>query len=97
METDDDLDTHICLSCQLPIIGLDNYVFHKKHECSAKKRKHVHAGNLSQPVSDAFSQVTAAQGDINGADGTALQVILEIQLKINLDSTAPSAQYWPTA
>ena len=75
METDDDLDTHICLSCQLPIIGLDNYVFHKKHECSAKKRKHSQAANLPQPVSNAFSQVTSAHGDIQGADGTALQVI----------------------
>ncbi len=33
----DDYDTHICLSCHRAIIGLENYVQHKRQECPAKK------------------------------------------------------------
>ena len=31
------LDTHICLNCHATVIGLDNYVTHKKAECPARK------------------------------------------------------------
>ena len=31
------LDTHICLNCHTTIIGLDNYVNHKKTDCPARK------------------------------------------------------------
>lgn len=31
------LDTHICLNCHATVIGLDNYVNHKKTECPARK------------------------------------------------------------
>lgn len=37
MELDDDQDTHICLKCQTTIIGLDNYVAHKKRGCLIDK------------------------------------------------------------
>ncbi len=33
-----DQDTHICLSCQETIVGLENYVHHKKVECPARKQ-----------------------------------------------------------
>ena len=34
---EEDLDTHICLSCQATIIGLGSYIQHKKFDCPAKK------------------------------------------------------------
>ncbi|XP_064640969.1 uncharacterized protein LOC135495894 [Lineus longissimus] len=34
---EDDLDTHMCLTCETTIIGLENYVRHKKLECPHRK------------------------------------------------------------
>lgn len=31
----DDDDTHICLKCQMTIIGLDNYILHRRSKCTA--------------------------------------------------------------
>lgn len=37
MEDDDDDDTHLCMRCSANIIGLDNYVAHRKSFCSTTK------------------------------------------------------------
>ena len=34
---DEEIDTHICLVCHTTVIGLDNYVRHKKKECRGRK------------------------------------------------------------
>ncbi len=34
---DEDEDTHICLVCHATIVGLENYVTHKKKECTGRK------------------------------------------------------------
>lgn len=41
MDDDNNLDTHLCLSCQLRMVGLDNYIRHKKVECPSLRRQHL--------------------------------------------------------
>ena len=41
------LDTHICLNCHATLIGLDNYVTHKKVDCPARKTFKLASTTLS--------------------------------------------------
>ena len=33
-ENDDDEDTHLCIKCKMSIKGIENYILHRKNECS---------------------------------------------------------------
>ncbi len=55
---EDTTDTHLCLVCHCTVIGLDNYVKHKKKECVGRK---------NQPV------VTSAVQEVAGCVATAVQ------------------------
>ena len=33
-ENDGDEDAHLCIKCKMTIKGIDNYIFHRKNECS---------------------------------------------------------------
>uniref|UniRef100_T1J534 C2H2-type domain-containing protein n=1 Tax=Strigamia maritima TaxID=126957 RepID=T1J534_STRMM len=41
MDPEDDLDTHICLRCHTTIVGLEEYVKHKKLDCPALNKTNV--------------------------------------------------------
>ncbi len=58
-----DLDTHICLVCHVTIIGLEQYVKHKKQECPGKKSKDPisHSTHSKSPKSDFDSKFLGIQ------------------------------------
>ena len=33
-ENDEDEDAHLCIKCKMTIKGIENYIFHRKNECS---------------------------------------------------------------
>ena len=33
-ENDENEDEHFCIKCKMTIKGLENYIFHRKNECS---------------------------------------------------------------
>ena len=33
-ENDEDEDEHLCIKCKMTIKGIENYIFHRKNECS---------------------------------------------------------------
>ena len=36
METDEEDDNHFCMKCKTVIIGLENYIEHRKQKCSSQ-------------------------------------------------------------
>ena len=38
-ENDEDEDAHLCIKCKMTIKGIENYIFHRKNECSMAKDK----------------------------------------------------------
>ena len=57
---DDVLDTHICLVCHTTIIGLDNYVRHKKKECGGRKTQSLHDSSAKDEQSNAVTTAETA-------------------------------------
>ena len=33
-ENDEDEDAHLCIKCKMTIKGIENYIFHRKSDCS---------------------------------------------------------------
>ncbi|XP_063440156.1 zinc finger protein 845-like [Mytilus trossulus] len=58
---DEDDDMHICLVCQATVVGLINYVNHKKYECPG--RKNADKGVKTAKPVQAVSQPTYTQGE----------------------------------
>jgi len=49
---EDLLDTHLCLSCQCKMVGLDTYIRHKQVECSALKRRQMTLSQIDHFVNE---------------------------------------------
>lgn len=59
MEDDDNnLDTHLCLACQLRMVGLDNYIRHKKVECPSLRR-HLNYSHVN--IMDDYSSMKSTE------------------------------------
>ncbi|XP_013410837.1 zinc finger protein 91 [Lingula anatina] len=61
MDLEEDNDPHICLNCNTTIVGLMNYITHKKSLCPAKKPSPARATTVSRSL----PHETAAASNIN--------------------------------
>ena len=57
----EDEDTHICLVCHTTVMGLDNYVRHKKKECTGRKAQPCVSHAARHEESGATKEVTTVE------------------------------------
>ena len=83
---EDFTDTHLCLACQTTLIGLDNYVLHKREACPAGEQVREGAkinhnlgrpdsggGNILGPYSHSHQGVRPAENDRHFTHGLQAQ------------------------
>ncbi|GBP38773.1 Zinc finger protein 629 [Eumeta japonica] len=50
---DDDDDSHLCIKCNATIVGLDNYIKHRKERCGKQKYPSINNMKVSTPKTNA--------------------------------------------